>query len=111
VFFREWVEVGVSRAACSSGESAVGRSALGLSIAPGALVPLAGDLRLHRPDRDQHQRLGLRVHRQQPLHELQCPAQVFDAALLPAHGPGLSGTEVNLHGRFSEKFEHCRMWA
>ena len=75
-----------------------------LSIAPGALVPLAGDRRLRGPDRDQRQRLGWSVHGQQPLQVVQCLAQAFATALLPTDGPGDFGTADCFHGRASKKF-------
>ena len=37
-------------------------SALVLSIAPGASASLTSDMRLHSPEGDQHQRLGLAAY-------------------------------------------------
>jgi hypothetical protein len=71
-------------------------------------MPLTCDTRLHSPDRDQRQRLGMAVHCQQLLKVPQYLTQAFDAALLPAPDCGVFGTEVNVHGRASQKFDHGR---
>ena len=81
-FCREWMGVGVSREACCTRKSEGGGHAPGLSIAPVALMPLAGDMRLRGPDRDQRQRLGRAVHCQQPLHVAQCRSRTSSS---PGH--------------------------
>ena len=77
-------------------------SALVLSIAPGASASLTSDMRLHSPDGDQHQRLGLAAYWQQPLQAPPGPAQAFDAARLPSDEACVIEAEEILHGRVSQ---------
>ncbi len=101
---------GVSREACGTPKVDVGGSAPGLSIAPGALVPLAGDMRPRGPDRDQRQRLGWAAHCQQPMQVIQAWPKRSIPRCCQRTGRGFLERKRTCMVGPQRMFEHIGMW-